>query len=132
MYNWGKNSPKKITQYSGAIRHKGVNVCAFGAVGLYLFFRFHVENEPFPDFTNNEIWFDIKLVKGSNCLTPIAAATQTDSVTKIFDACGISSKKKTHSGRGSGARTAEQSGMSAELIRQMGKWLKGSMEKKLP
>jgi cellulose synthase/poly-beta-1,6-N-acetylglucosamine synthase-like glycosyltransferase len=129
MYNWGKNNPKKITQYSGAIRHKDVNVCAFGAVGLYLFFRFHVENEPFPDFTNSEIWFDIKLVKGSNRLKPIAATTQTDSVTKIFDACGISSKKKTHSGRGSGARTAEQSGMSAKLIRQMGKWLKGSMEK---
>jgi hypothetical protein len=129
MYNWGKNNPQKLWFYSGAIRNKDVNICTFGAVGLYLFYRFHVENEPFPDFTLNENWFNIKLVKARDRMKPIAPTTQSDSVTRIFDACNISSKKKTHASRGSSARSAEQNGMDAELIRQMGGWLKGAMEK---
>ncbi|KAG2228006.1 hypothetical protein INT45_012030 [Circinella minor] len=36
------------------IRHKDFRVCAFGAVAFYLFYRFHISNEKFPEFTKNQ------------------------------------------------------------------------------
>lgn len=49
----GKTNQDNQKLYSGVIRHKNVNTCAFGAVGFYLFHRFRMTNERFPDFSEN-------------------------------------------------------------------------------
>ncbi|KAI9264676.1 hypothetical protein EDC94DRAFT_693397 [Helicostylum pulchrum] len=48
------NQEQQRMLYSGLIRHRNVQTCAFGAVGMYLFHRFHVKGEAFPDFALNE------------------------------------------------------------------------------
>lgn len=128
MITTGKMNQECAQLYSAIIRHKDVDACALGAVGLYLFQRFHLDGESFPTFTTNEEWFDIKLVKGQDRTKEIAGSTQYDSINKVFEAVGINSTKKTHSGRGSGAREAELNGASLDHIRRVGKWDAGAME----
>ncbi|KAI9486774.1 MAG: hypothetical protein EXX96DRAFT_472988, partial [Benjaminiella poitrasii] len=64
MITGGKTNQKQNRLYSGVIRHKNVQTCAFGSVVLYLFHRFHIQGDAFLDFTLNQNLFDIKLVRG--------------------------------------------------------------------
>ena len=126
----GKTNQDNQKLYSGVIRHKNVNTCALGAVGFYLFHRFHMTNERFPDFSENRNWFSIKLCPGRSSDTTKAVCynTQLNSVNRAFDALGIYSSKKTHSCRGSGAREAEMAGASLDYIRRVGRWNSETME----
>jgi hypothetical protein len=47
--------------YGRVMRHREVNLCAVGALGLYLFARFHLAKEVI-DFSTNSSWFDVKLL----------------------------------------------------------------------
>lgn len=114
--------------YSGVIRHKNVQTCAFGAVGFYLSHRFHVKGEAFPDFTLSENWFKSKLARGRAIDKSVAYNTQLTSINKALAAVGINSVKKTHSGRQAGAREAEMAGLSHDHIRRVGRWNSESME----
>lgn len=67
------------------------------------------------------------MCKGRNRLADISYHTQYNSITSAFDACGIQSRKKTHSGRGSGAREAEQVGADGDQLRRLGRWNTDSM-----
>lgn len=51
-------------EYGAAFRNKDILICPVGALGLYLFWRFHVEGEPFPDMSRRSKWYDIHLLKG--------------------------------------------------------------------
>lgn len=55
----GKMNQEGAQLFSGVIRHRDVDACAFGAVGIYLFQRFHLDGESFPTFTRNEEWYMI-------------------------------------------------------------------------
>ncbi|KAG2212224.1 hypothetical protein INT45_008091 [Circinella minor] len=122
MIMGGKTNQEQHKLYSGIIRHKNVQTCAFGAVGFFLFHRFHVQGETFPDFSKNENWFDIKLARGRSLNKPVSYNTQLNSVNNAFAAVGINSVKKTHSGRQAGAREAEMAGFSHDHIRRVGRW----------
>jgi hypothetical protein len=52
----GKTNQRGQIEYGAVMRHKNVNVCPIGATALYLFSRFHMEGEQFPDFTKRENW----------------------------------------------------------------------------
>ena len=50
--------------YGRVTRHKEAKLCAVGALGFYLLYRFEktLEFSPPPDFTDNNQWFDWKLL----------------------------------------------------------------------
>lgn len=62
----GKTNQFGRIKFGACIRNKKVRVCTIGAYALYLFYRFHIENEPFPDVSNPRNWYNIKVVKASN------------------------------------------------------------------
>jgi hypothetical protein len=128
MITGGKTNQEHHRLYSGVIRHKNVQICAFGAVGFYLFHRFHIKGEVFPDFSANENWFNTKLTRGRAADKSICYNTQLSSINKAFAAVGVNSVKKTHSGRQAGAREAEMAGLSHDHIRRVGRWNSESME----
>jgi hypothetical protein len=58
----GKTNLNK-TLYGRVMRHKDVNLCAIGALGLYLHLRFgHSREVDDMDFTDNNSWFDVKVL----------------------------------------------------------------------
>src|SRR4051794_17898577 len=94
-------------------------------LAFYLLYRWDLSDEPFPDFRKREAWYDIRLIKstnrtaensGTNQTTTLSYNSQRDWATKAFGYVGILSKKKTHIGRSSGAKTAELKGVSEDQI----------------
>lgn len=59
----GKCNKVGRAEYSGAMRHRDVNLCTVGAVAIYLFYRFHVEGETPPDTSRNDSWYDTFFMK---------------------------------------------------------------------
>ena len=60
----GKTNQFGRREFGSCIRNKDPRVCPFGALGLYLFWRFHIESEEVPDFLDPRAWYDINLLKG--------------------------------------------------------------------
>ena len=125
----GKTNQFNRREFGSCLRHKNVRICAVGAVAMYLFWRFDVENEPIPDFSDPPQWYDIKLLKGGKDQTsPISYKAHYDATMKAFKALGMQSKAKTHAARGSATRMAELAGASESQIRRLGRWNASAME----
>ena len=59
----GKANKDKVI-YGRSMRHKEVEMCSIGALGLYLLTRFDVTDEiQHIDFSDNQTWFNRKLLK---------------------------------------------------------------------
>lgn len=78
------NQEQQLMLYNGIIRHRNVQTCAFGAVGMYLFHRFHVKGEGFPDFALNENRFKTKLARGRTDNKSVSCNTQHTSIKKVL------------------------------------------------
>ncbi|OBZ80450.1 hypothetical protein A0J61_11501, partial [Choanephora cucurbitarum] len=118
----GKTNHTGRSEYAATIRHKDYKICAFGAIAFYFFYRWQIMNEEFPDLSKNELWFDIKILKGNKGITnENDYSTQYKSICKVLDACGINSQKKIHAGR-------EIAGTSEDQLRRHGRWNAQSME----
>jgi hypothetical protein len=78
----GKTNPNGHTIFGRAMRNRLPEMCPIGAKAMYLMFRFEVTGEmnPPPDFTNNDAWFNIKLLVDSTC-------TRTSNTTQLSDQC---------------------------------------------
>ena len=50
--NKGKTNQNNENQLVALIRHKNSEVCAFGAVAFYLFYRWQIKEEQVPNFTS--------------------------------------------------------------------------------
>ena len=48
-------------EYAGILRSFDPDQCAIGTLALYLFTRYHIEDEPWPDFAENANWYSIKV-----------------------------------------------------------------------
>ena len=91
----GKTNKFGKLEVGACIRNKRVEICPFMRIGMSLFARFHVEGEPFPDFTISENWFQIKVLKhlqDPRELFPYQS--HLSAITKAFEACNITSSKK--------------------------------------
>jgi hypothetical protein len=103
---------------AGTLRNKDPQICLLVGLALYLLYRWDLTDEPFPDLSGRPAWYNIRLLKasgagaGANCsyTAPLAYNSQRDWVSKAFEYAGVISRKKTHSPRGSGAKTAELKG----------------------
>lgn len=120
----GKENQFGHLETIGALRNKKPLICILSGLAFYLLYRWDLGDEPFPDFSKRSLWYDTRLIK-SRIGDPRAAFSynsQRDWVAKAFRYAGISSQKKTHIGRSSGARLAELKGVSQEQIRRAGRW----------
>ena len=120
--NNGKTNQFGKLEFFACLRAKNVCTCPISAVAFFLFFRYHVDDEPFPDFSQPENWYDFKLFNTSSPLKGVAYTTHNDFISDCFNAVGIISSRKTHSGRGSGVLFAEMAGCSENSLRRLGNW----------
>ncbi|CAD6885427.1 unnamed protein product [Tilletia caries] len=119
-------------EYSGALRHKDPVVDPLFALALYLFQRWEIIGEPFPDLTNNKSWYKTRLLRGQDDATTVLSYdAHRNPILKSFHDLGLRGcKKVTHAARGSGAREAELAGVASSDIERLGGWKqsKGAME----
>jgi hypothetical protein len=119
----GKTNQFGKKELGSCIRNKLVGICPLGAVGLYFFSRWHINNEPPPNFSRNSEWFNYKFApgrRGPEC--EISYQSHLDSMKSCLKELNISSSAKTHLGRGAGARMAELAGATEDDIRRLGRW----------
>ena len=94
-----------------AFPHKNVNLCAIGALGLYLLARFHqISKADGIQFKNNKKWFSIILLIDSCGRDNTKAVSDQAYYSSMKDACknlGITSKYFVDFGRGAGSVKAE-------------------------
>ncbi|KAJ6780567.1 hypothetical protein PWT90_10658 [Aphanocladium album] len=109
---------------AGALRNRQPLVCLLGALAFYFLLRWDLTEEPFPDLSHKASWYKVRLIRGfgNDSTATFSYNSQRDWVVKAFGYAGIHSKKKTHIGRSSGAKTAELKGVSEEQIRRAGRW----------
>lgn len=98
----GKTNQEGSRQLAVAIRHRYAERCPVGALALYFFFRFHIQREPFPDFSSPRAWFDLCLLRGKSPVAPITYQQQHNAVKSCYAALGIQSTKVMHAMRGAG------------------------------
>ncbi|KAJ6436387.1 short-chain dehydrogenase [Purpureocillium lavendulum] len=120
----GKQNQHGRLETAGAYRNRNPLICILGGLSFYLLCRWDLGSEPFPDFSRRSAWYDIRLIKGNGTDRTAAFSynSQRDWVVKAFAYAGVTSQKKTHVGRSSGARTAELKGISEDQIRRAGRW----------
>lgn len=129
ILNQGKTNQFGKKELGACLRNKEVSICPHSALALFLFSRWHIKNEPFPDMISSRSWFDIKLVPGrGGSTTEITYQTHLKCFKECFAALNINTKKITHINRGSGARMAELGGASEADIRRLGRWNTQAME----
>ncbi|KAG2216357.1 hypothetical protein INT45_001609 [Circinella minor] len=127
--DFGKTLANRNRMYFAIIQHKDVQVCAFGAIAFYLFYRFHMSNEKFPKFTKNEDRYGLKLLKGKDAKKQMAYTTMNAPIVHAFRQYNITSLHTTHTGRGSGARDAELRGATEDQLCRHGCCNMQSMER---
>ncbi|SAL97782.1 hypothetical protein [Absidia glauca] len=119
----GKTNKNNRLDTAGCIRNARVEICPFMALGVYFFWRFHVENEPFPDLVASRNWYPVKVFKaGADSSTEWSYFSHKNSIHKALSFAGIKSKKKPHINRGSSARMADILGVNEDQIRRQGRW----------
>ncbi|KAL2140333.1 hypothetical protein VTI28DRAFT_3977 [Corynascus sepedonium] len=120
----GKQNQHGRLETAGALRNKKPLICMLSGLAFYLLYRWDLTDEPFPDFSRRAAWYDIRLLKSHSVDRTAALSyyTQRDWAVKAFGYAGITSRKKTHVGHSSGAKTAELKGVSEDQIRSAGRW----------
>lgn len=119
---FGKTNQHGKIEYGSTLRHRQVEVCSIGALATNLFSRFHYENEPFPDFTSRDRWYEICVVKGDDPSTPVHYSTQYKAYTEAFKRVGISTSKVTHANRKSALNMIAQEDVAGDQQRRVGRW----------
>ena len=118
----GKTNNFGKLQHVGFMRNKNVNICPVGAVAMYLFQRFHVDNEPFPSFKRSADWYDIKFLRGRSPMKSISYDTHKKSYESAFKALNLIFNKKTHINRHQGVRHLESLDVDISQTRRHGRW----------
>ena len=110
-------------------RHKDPRLCAIGAMGFYLFYRFNITQEFEPhngvDFGDNSSWFDLKLLTehhSKNHKLPISNNTYSHAMKKAFNHLNMPSVHVIHIGRVLGSCESELDEDSNEDLRFLGNW----------
>jgi hypothetical protein len=123
----GKTNSYGKCEYGVAVRYKELPLCLLSQIAFYLFFRWDITYEPPLIFRTRSSWYDIKLFRSGQRTHPFSYNTQYTWVSNCFKANNVSSLKKIHTGRITGARNAETLGVSEEQIRRAGRWNSDAM-----
>lgn len=118
----GKTNQHGKIEYGSAVRHRQVEDCSVSALAINLFSRFHYENEPFPEFTSRDRWYETCVVKGDDPFTPVHYSTQYKAYTEAFKRVGISTSKVTHANRKSALNMIAQEDVAGDQQRRVERW----------
>ena len=111
------------SQYDLAFRHKYVEHCAEGALALYLFVRYHIQNEPWPPFHNRELWYKTKLLaKERSSYESLTYQAHRSVLITAFTAAKCLYLKGTHVGRREGWKLADMMDVPDAQMRRLGRW----------
>ena len=109
-----------------AIRHKIVEMCCQGALGLYLLGRFTITNEDNNfDFTNNENWFNVKLMVDCRSIdntVSVSSDCYFDAIDAHLKQLGAPKTHRKHFGRSAAPLALELAELNPEVIKQLGHW----------
>jgi hypothetical protein len=61
--NYGKTNHHGNKEYGAAMRYRDPLCCLVGQLAMWLFYRWHIENEAFPTFIASENWYNIKMLR---------------------------------------------------------------------
>ncbi|KAF1334759.1 Short-chain dehydrogenase, partial [Globisporangium splendens] len=111
IMNRGKSNQHGRIEYGAAMRCKEAMLCPLNAVSMYLFWRWHIEPEPFPDLSDRKRWYNIQLLKGKDATKEISYNAQLKGLK-----------------RRSAAKLAELHGADENQIRRAGRWNSEKME----
>ena len=125
---------KGLKLYGRVMRHKEVSLCAIGALGFYLMYRFYRTGEmnPPPDFRDNEAWYHIKLLVSPNQIDyskPVSDRTYMQAIQAACKHLNIPSNHWLHIGRVLGALELERMEDPSSEIRLLGNWDPSTQEK---
>ena len=123
----GKTNQHGRMEYGAALRHRDPNACLVSAVAFWLFWRWQVEGEPFPQFTKSENWYHIKLIRQSlsDPTSPLSPQTANVWTRKLYERCGIQTSKASHAPRIASSQNADLAGVPEASIRRAGRWNHG-------
>lgn len=63
VMNQRKTNQNGRMEYGAAFRHRDPYACLVGQIAFWLFFRWQIEKEPFPDFSRPENRYNIKVLR---------------------------------------------------------------------
>lgn len=92
-------------------------------MAFYLFLRFHVVHEPWPDFSDTLGWQKIKLLRGrTDPMAKLSYSAQNLAIKTAFLNHSINLKSWTHLGRKAGCQLGEALDVPDAQIRRLGHW----------
>jgi hypothetical protein len=118
----GKRNQFGRKEVGSFLRNKNVLICPMGALAIYFFVRYQIENNAFPSLWRNADWYDLYLVPGTKPGKELSFGTHYKFIKNMLYSLGIKSNVKTHMGRGTGAQMADVRGASEPDIRRSGRW----------
>jgi hypothetical protein len=116
--------------FSGYYCHTNVQFCAVSTTAFFLFYRYHVMNEQFPDFSIPQRWYDIVMFC-ADCRNNVKAMSRTAHARAVYDAysaLNIMHQNVTHAGRQNGRQLLEKAGVEKVSADVAGGWSTGAGE----
>lgn len=129
IMNNGKCNVDGRNEYGVCMRSKVVTECPTGAMAMYLFSRFEVNEEEFPDLQRQAEWYPIVLYKDKSPKSAMTYEQERNNTKKSHLACKVKSTKVTHAPRVFSATKTLSNGASHDHVRQAGRWTGGKMER---
>jgi Centromere DNA-binding protein complex CBF3 subunit, domain 2 len=94
-----------------------------GALALYLFTRYHIQNELWPPFYDREQWYKTRLLaKEGRPYQSLTYQAHSASLTTAFEAAKCLYLKGTHVGRKEGCKLADMMDVPDAQMRRLGRW----------
>jgi hypothetical protein len=105
------------------MHNKNVTCCPFGSLSFYLFYRFHISQDVWPDFSDPKHWYNIYVLpSAARSNRPMTYTQQYKTIKQAQSELGIQCSSKTQIGRKCGAAHAENSGANESSVDKNGHW----------
>lgn len=130
VMNQGKTNQNGRIEYGACLRHRDPYACLVGQLAFWLFFRWQVEREPFPDFSRPEKWYNIKILRQQkdrptgkldclliyesvayNYIAELSYQTSHAWTRRLYSHVGIKTSKASHAPRVAATQNADMAGV---------------------
>jgi hypothetical protein len=106
--------------------HADFRRCPISSLAEYFFYRFHVNNEPFPDFNNPADWFKRKVFRHrDDPNSGISYSSQSAAYKTLKNFVDVLSSKSTHFRR----QSIRSHNLSVQSKKALGIWENGTVDK---
>jgi hypothetical protein len=126
----GKTNQYGKPLFSGYFRHVDVKLCAVSAAAFFLFHRYHIMDEPFPDFSSSQNWYDISMfcTDFRNNMKSMSSSGHARAIYDAYSKLNVYHPKVTHAGRMNGRQLLDKAGVEKVSTDVAGGWSTGAGE----